>query len=123
METILKLNTTDTVSGTLYSTEAIEKMLDECKDRSIYVTLGVGSGFDVPFDRIIGNVTKLFIEDSELKIDYMLYDTSAAHILKGLQEEKVSVGFYPAMTANVIDKEAKDIKLIHVHVDSEPAGT
>lgn len=121
IESVLKLDTKDTVSGTIYETREIEYMFYAMEHWLPFVTLGSNKdSVGTPLGQLVGAADALFIKDGQLWVDYHLYDElPTTKFLKALKEENVELTYHPALTADVVDGYARNIKMLYVHIEAK----
>jgi hypothetical protein len=129
IESILKLDTKNTVSGTIYETREIERMFYAMEHWLPFVTLGSNQhGVGTPLGQVVGAADALFIKDDQLWVDYHLYDElSTTKILQELKKSNAELTYHPALTADVVDGYARNIKMLYVHIEAnkthDPSST
>ena len=114
---IIQIDTHDTNSGILYSTEEITTAIDALKENSGFGVLGIPSDIVLDLNQVCLDWNNMKIEDGWLVADIRILDTPYGRLLKDMGVD-YRYTVKPIMLATLSEnKTASGIKIVGLWVD------
>ena len=112
-QTLMKLDTLNK-NGRIYTTESVNKAIQEANDKSekgqLLGELGYGNVVDIDLKNVSHKISELKIEDNSVVGEIEILDTPSGNKLKDILDQVV---FRPRGTGNINDKgEVENFKII-----------